>query len=96
LILDLVANHTSDEHAWFVQSRQSKENPYSDYYIWRPGKEGKEPERLGIVIRGIGLEERQVTRRILSASLFREAARLELGQSQGTKRDLRSHEILAR
>ncbi|HET9375458.1 MAG TPA: alpha-glucosidase [Chthoniobacterales bacterium] len=43
LILDLVANHTSDEHAWFVQSRQSKENPYSDYYIWRPGKGGKEP-----------------------------------------------------
>jgi oligo-1,6-glucosidase len=43
LILDLVVNHTSDEHAWFVQSRQSRDNPYADYYIWRPAKEGREP-----------------------------------------------------
>lgn len=43
LIMDLVVNHTSDEHPWFVQSRQGKENPYRDYYIWRPGKEGREP-----------------------------------------------------
>jgi oligo-1,6-glucosidase len=43
LILDLVVNHTSDEHAWFVQSRQSKDNPYSDYYLWLPAKEGREP-----------------------------------------------------
>jgi oligo-1,6-glucosidase len=43
LIMDLVVNHTSDEHAWFVQSRQSKENPYRDYYIWRPGKDCREP-----------------------------------------------------
>jgi oligo-1,6-glucosidase len=38
LIIDLVANHSSDEHAWFVESRKSKDNPYRDYYIWRPGK----------------------------------------------------------
>jgi oligo-1,6-glucosidase len=43
LILDLVVNHTSDEHAWFVRSRQSKDNAYSDYYIWRPEKEDREP-----------------------------------------------------
>jgi oligo-1,6-glucosidase len=43
LILDLVVNHTSDEHAWFVESSRSKDNPYSDYYIWRPAKEGREP-----------------------------------------------------
>ncbi|MET3696433.1 oligo-1,6-glucosidase [Bacillus oleivorans] len=43
LVMDLVVNHTSDEHAWFVESRKSKDNPYRDYYIWRPGKEGKEP-----------------------------------------------------
>jgi len=43
LVMDLVVNHTSDEHAWFVESRQSKDNPYRDYYIWRPGKEGREP-----------------------------------------------------
>ena len=43
LIMDLVVNHSSDEHAWFVGSRKSKDNPYRDYYIWRPGKGGKEP-----------------------------------------------------
>jgi oligo-1,6-glucosidase len=43
LVMDLVVNHTSDEHRWFVESRKSKDNPYRDYYIWRPGKEGREP-----------------------------------------------------
>ncbi|HOG61165.1 MAG TPA: alpha-glucosidase, partial [Flexilinea sp.] len=43
LIMDLVVNHTSDEHAWFVESRKSRNNPYRDYYIWRPGRNGKEP-----------------------------------------------------
>ncbi|MFB4475976.1 alpha-amylase family glycosyl hydrolase, partial [Oceanobacillus caeni] len=43
LIMDLVINHTSDEHPWFVESRKSKENSFRDYYIWRPGKKGKEP-----------------------------------------------------
>lgn len=43
LVMDLVVNHSSDEHAWFVESRKSKDNPYRDYYIWRKGKDGKEP-----------------------------------------------------
>ena len=43
LIMDLVVNHSSDEHKWFVESRKSKDNPYRDYYIWRPGKDGEEP-----------------------------------------------------
>ena len=43
LVLDLVVNHSSDEHAWFVESRKSKDNPYRDYYIWRPPEGGKEP-----------------------------------------------------
>ena len=38
LIIDLVVNHSSDEHKWFVESRSSKDSPYRDYYIWRPGK----------------------------------------------------------
>jgi oligo-1,6-glucosidase len=38
LIVDLVVNHTSDEHHWFVESRSSKDNPYRDYYFWRDGK----------------------------------------------------------
>ena len=43
LVMDLVVNHTSDEHPWFVESRKSKDNPYRDYYIWRPARDGREP-----------------------------------------------------
>ncbi|MBJ9990143.1 glycoside hydrolase family 13 protein [Paenibacillus sp. S28] len=43
LLMDLVVNHTSDEHAWFAESRSSRDNPYRDYYIWRPGKGGNTP-----------------------------------------------------
>ena len=47
LIMDLVVNHTSDEHKWFIESRQSKDNPYRDYYIWRPGQNGNPPNNWG-------------------------------------------------
>jgi len=43
LIMDLVVNHSSDEHPWFVEARKSKDNLYRDYYIWRQGKDGREP-----------------------------------------------------
>ncbi len=43
LLMDLVVNHTSDEHPWFKESRKSKDNPYRDFYIWRPSKNGGEP-----------------------------------------------------
>lgn len=43
LVMDLVVNHSSDEHAWFEASRKSKDNPYRDYYIWKPGKNGGPP-----------------------------------------------------
>ncbi len=43
IVMDLVVNHTSDEHAWFIESRKSKDNPFRDYYIWKDGKNGKEP-----------------------------------------------------
>ena len=43
LIMDLVVNHTSDEHPWFVEARKSKDNPYRDYYIWRASKDDHEP-----------------------------------------------------
>ena len=43
IVMDLVVNHTSDEHKWFIESRKSGDNPYRDYYIWRPAKDGKEP-----------------------------------------------------
>ena len=43
IVMDLVVNHTSDEHQWFVESRKSKENDYRDYYIWREGKDPQTP-----------------------------------------------------
>jgi oligo-1,6-glucosidase len=43
LIMDLVLNHTSDENPWFIESRISKDSPKRDYYIWRDGKNGREP-----------------------------------------------------
>lgn len=53
LVLDLVVNHTSDEHVWFAESRKSKNNPYRDYYIWRNGKtDGKPPNNWGSVFSG--------------------------------------------
>jgi oligo-1,6-glucosidase len=45
LIMDLVVNHTSDEHAWFGQSRSSRDNPYRDYYHWWPAERGRPPKR---------------------------------------------------
>lgn len=48
IIMDFVANHTSDQHEWFQQSRQSKDNPYSDFYIWQdPKADGSEPNNWG-------------------------------------------------
>ena len=43
IVMDLVVNHTSDEHRWFVESRKAEDTPYRDYYIWREGKEGNQP-----------------------------------------------------
>ena len=43
VFMDLVVNHTSDEHEWFKESAKSVDNPYHDYYIWRKGKGNKPP-----------------------------------------------------
>jgi oligo-1,6-glucosidase len=43
LVMDLVVNHTSDKHPWFVEARKSKDNPYRDFYVWREGRDGREP-----------------------------------------------------
>ena len=46
IVMDLVVNHTSDEHKWFIESKKSKDNPYRDYYIWRDPKDGSVPNGL--------------------------------------------------
>lgn len=52
IVMDLVVNHTSDEHPWFVESRSSKDNEKRDYYIWKDGKDGKEPTNWGSAFSG--------------------------------------------
>ena len=52
IVMDLVVNHSSDEHRWFVESRKNKDNPYRDYYIWREAKDGKEPNNWGACFGG--------------------------------------------
>ncbi|AUJ32627.1 MAG: alpha-glucosidase [Liquorilactobacillus nagelii] len=47
IVMDLVVNHTSDQHEWFKQSRSSKDNPYRDFYIWRDGKNNLVPNNWG-------------------------------------------------
>lgn len=56
IILDLVINHTSDEHKWFVESRSSKNNPMRDFYIWRNGKDGGEPNNWESIFKGSAWE----------------------------------------
>ena len=56
IVMDLVVNHTSDEHAWFIESRSSKDNPYRDYYIWKDPKNGKEPNNWGACFGGSAWE----------------------------------------
>ncbi|QED46139.1 glycoside hydrolase family 13 protein [Cytobacillus dafuensis] len=56
LIIDLVINHTSDEHPWFIESRSSKENSKRDWYIWRDGVNGKEPNNWGSIFGGSAWE----------------------------------------
>ncbi|WP_286316351.1 glycoside hydrolase family 13 protein [Romboutsia ilealis] len=56
IIIDLVINHTSDEHPWFIESRSSKENPKRDWYIWREGKNNKEPNNWESIFKGSAWE----------------------------------------
>ena len=46
IIIDLVLNHSSDEHFWFQEAKKSRENPYHDYYVWRDGEEGTPPNDM--------------------------------------------------
>lgn len=46
IIMDLVLNHTSDEHPWFVEAKKGKDNPYHDYYVWRDGAEDEAPNDM--------------------------------------------------
>ncbi|WP_316570219.1 alpha-glucosidase [Neobacillus sp. YIM B06451] len=52
IIMDLVVNHTSDEHEWFVLSQSGRDNAYRDFYYWQDGKDGREPNNWGSIFSG--------------------------------------------
>ena len=52
IMMDLVLNHTSDEHRWFLEAKKSKDNPYHDYYVWRDGEEDVYPNDMNSVFGG--------------------------------------------
>ncbi|CAM3828337.1 glycoside hydrolase family 13 protein [Mesobacillus zeae] len=62
LILDLVINHTSDEHSWFIESREAKDSPKRDWYIWRDGKGGAEPNNWESIFGGSAWEYDEKTK----------------------------------
>ena len=61
LLIDLVVNHTSDEHPWFIESRSSLDNPKRDWYIWRDPKDGQEPNNWESIFGGSAWELDQKT-----------------------------------
>ena len=96
IILDLVPNHTSDQHPWFIESRSSRDNPKRDWYLWRDPKRGRlGPQQLAVGIWRQRLAIRRRNRAILLSRLSRPAAGPELAQSGGARRDLRRHAVLA-
>jgi len=56
IVMDLVVNHTSDEHAWFVEAKKGKDNPYRDYYVWRDPVNGGVPNDLHSTFSGSAWE----------------------------------------
>lgn len=56
IIMDIVANHSSDEHKWFIDAKSNPDSPYHDYYIWREGKEGEVPNGLCSIFSGSAWE----------------------------------------
>ena len=103
LILDLVVNHTSDEHPWFAASRSSRDDPKRDWYWWRPprdgmaaGAPGAEPTNWRSFFSGPVWELDPRDRRVLPAPVLAQAARPQLGEPGGARGRLRDDALVAR
>ena len=90
LVMDLVVNHTSDEHPWFVESRASKDSPKRDWYWWR-----ETPNNWTSAFSGSGVGARRGDRRALPAPVLAQAARPQLGEPRGPAGRLRDDELVA-
>lgn len=68
--MDLVVNHTSDQHEWFLSSRSSRDSPYRDFYIWRDPVDGHEPNQLTSTFSGSAWQFDKKNWSILSTLFF--------------------------
>ena len=102
LVMDLVVNHTSDEHPWFVESRSSADNPKRDWYWWRPPRDahggggargGAEQLGRGVLRPGVGA--RRGDRRVLPAPVLAQAAGPQLGEPGGPGGGVRDDALVA-
>ena len=91
LVMDLVVNHTSDEHPWFVESRSSRENPKRDWYWWRD-----RADQLALVLLRPHVGARRGHRPVLPAPVLAQAARPQLGEPGGPGGDLLDDAVVAR
>ncbi len=86
LVMDLVVNHTSSAHAWFEESRSSKDNPKRDWYWWRSAARRRRADELGVGVLRAGLDVRRADRRVLPPPVRAGAARPQLGEPGGARR----------
>ena len=103
VIMDLVVNHTSDQHAWFEDSRSSRESDLRDFYWWRPpregfvgGEPGAEPTNWGSFFSGSAWTWDEATGRVLPAHLRPRATRAQLGEPTAARGDLLDDAVVAR
>ncbi len=103
VVMDLVVNHTSSAHAWFQESRSSRDNPKRDWYWWRPprpghvgGEPGAEPTNWGSVFSGSGLDLGPGDGGVLPAHLRALPAGPELGEPGGAAGRLHDDALVAR
>ena len=102
LIMDLVVNHTSDEHPWFVESRSSRANPQRDWYWWRPprprmtgGEPGAEPTNWASFFSGPAWDFDQSSGEYYLHLFSQKTARSELGEPRGPRSHLRDDALVA-
>ena len=103
IVMDLVVNHTSVEHPWFIESATGPDSARRDWYYWRDPRPGAVPGHtrrgaleLGILLRGACLGVRPGLGPVLPAPVRARAAGPELGESPGSRRRLRHDELVAR
>ena len=84
LVMDLVVNHTSDEHPWFIESASRKDNPYRDLLHLAAGQGRRASPTTGALLRRLGLAIRRDHGRILPAPVLEEAAGPELGEPRAS------------